>query len=142
MGVGHLGGGLDLLGGRAAVLAELDVFGDRAAKEDGLLADDTDLLTEPADVEVLDVVPVELDRALGRVVESLEEADSGRLACLLKLEEKEKQQQQHYFSVLENSTAARGTDKGERLAGGDRDGEALEDGHLGALGVVEEDTLE
>ena len=90
MGVGHLGGGLDLLGGRAAVLAELDVFGDRAAKEDGLLADDTDLLTEPADVEVLDVVPVELDRALGRVVESLEEADSGRLACLLKLEEKEK----------------------------------------------------
>lgn len=78
----------------------------------------TDLLSEPLDVQGLDVASVEQDRSSRGVVEPLDEAYDCRLS------------------------RSGGTDQSCRLAGGEVDSQALEDRHSRSGGVVELDVPE
>jgi hypothetical protein len=98
--------------------AVADVFKDGRVEEDRLLLDETHARAQPAQVEVLERGPVERDGARGDVVPALEQADDGRLA------------------------AARGADEGGDLAGGDVEGEVVEDADRRARRVGEGDVAD
>ena len=80
MGVGVDGGRLYLLVG-GVLLAELDVLVDGRAEQNGLLVDDTDVRAQPAQVERLDFLAVDKDRAARRIVEALQQLHTRRLAA-------------------------------------------------------------
>lgn len=88
IGVGEFGGLDDALAARVARLvlearanhAVLDVACDGRSEQRRLLRNEANLVAEPLDVQVLEGDVVELDDSSNRVVETLEEADDGRLS--------------------------------------------------------------
>ena len=78
-GIGLSHGPLDVLVTCVGV-AVLDVFLDGAAEQHGLLTHDPDMVPEPTQVQVLDVVAVNQDLALEGIVEPLDQLDAGGLA--------------------------------------------------------------
>ncbi len=58
-----------------------DVLGDRGGEEHGILLDDGELPTEIGQSKLAQIGPVEFDMAIGRVVETREQAHERALAC-------------------------------------------------------------
>ena len=80
--VGLLGGVDDLLhGDLPRVVAILNVLGDGAVEEGGLLRDDAQVGADEGQVQAADVLPLEGERAAVQVVEPLDELDDGGLAA-------------------------------------------------------------
>ena len=100
----------DLLERRVGA-AEGDVLADRGGEQEALLRHDAELPAQRAHLHVAQVVAVDADRALGRVVEARQQLHERRLA------------------------GARVADERDGLAGGDAEVDAVQ--HLGALAVVE-----
>lgn len=105
-----------VLGGMLPLRADKtmrDIAFDGGCEESRLLRDETDLRTQPLDVQLAEVDAVKTNSALERVVEALDEGNDCRLS------------------------GARCTDKSDRLSGGERDGKILDDGNVGTRRVVE-----
>ena len=76
----HFPAGLgDLLVG-GVLLGVADVLLDGAVEEDGLLTHDPDIISEPADIEVPQILTVQQNLAAVRIVKSLDELDTSGLA--------------------------------------------------------------
>ncbi len=80
VGVGELRGLDDLLA-RGAFAAVGDVVADRSAEEHGFLQHVSDLAAQPLQLVVANVDAVDLHLAGGRIVETRNQADDGRLAA-------------------------------------------------------------
>jgi len=96
-------------------LAVANIVGHRAHEQHWLLADQAELIAQPAHVERLDVLAVEHDRASLRVVEALEQLDDRGL------------------------TGARRARQRHRLSGGDGEAVAVAHEVIGRRGVGKDD---